>query len=129
MVIVVSLVCLDILFDLIGTVCVSDGTKTAQVGHDDDVEAAMKYVFGRTIICEDMDRAKAVTFNPQVRCRTVTLQGDMFDPAGTLTGGGSSSSMKQNGEKSVLEQLTELNRLKASISIRERAYGKVSAQR
>lgn len=28
-----------------------------------------------------------VTFNPNVRTRCVTLDGDSFDPAGTLTGG------------------------------------------
>ena len=34
----------------------------------------------------DMDSAKKVTFHNQIRTRSVTLEGDMFDPSGTLTG-------------------------------------------
>ena len=28
-----------------------------------------------------------VTFDPQIKAKSVTLEGDVFDPAGTLTGG------------------------------------------
>ena len=47
----------------------------------------MEYVFGTTLVCPDMNVAKQVTFDPSVRARTVTLDGDSFDPSGTLTGG------------------------------------------
>ena len=33
------------------------------VGFDHEVENAMKYVFGRTLVCKDMDSAKKVTFD------------------------------------------------------------------
>ena len=29
-----------------------------------------------------------VTFDPAIKAKTVTLEGDVFDPAGTLSGGG-----------------------------------------
>lgn len=57
------------------------------VGYDADVSRAMEYVFGNTIICDTGDVAKAVAFDPSVKNRTVTLEGDDFNPAGTLTGG------------------------------------------
>jgi hypothetical protein len=37
--------------------------------------------------CTDGQSAKKVTFDPSIHKRTVTLDGDVFDPAGTLTGG------------------------------------------
>ena len=57
------------------------------VGYDKEVEAAITYVFGTTLICTDSDAAKKVTFHKNIRTKSVTLQGDVFDPSGTLTGG------------------------------------------
>jgi len=87
------------------------------VGHDDDVELAMKHVFGRTLICRDLELAKRVTFDPHVRSRTVTLDGDMFDPSGTLSGG---SSARASG-RTLLEQLSELQTVRSKLSDCERA--------
>lgn len=57
------------------------------VGYDEEVSAAMEYVFGNTLICADADTAKKVTFDASVRMKSVTLEGDVYDPAGTLSGG------------------------------------------
>ena len=83
------------------------------VGYEKDVEAAMSYVFGGSFVCDTQNNAKTVrctsnfamnchllsvkvlivlffpkvTFDPKIRSRCVTLDGDSFDPAGTLTGG------------------------------------------
>ncbi|XP_022817929.1 structural maintenance of chromosomes protein 2-like [Spodoptera litura] len=48
---------------------------------------AMAWVWGSTLVCRDLDTARRVTFHPAVRRRTVTLDGDVFDPSGTLSGG------------------------------------------
>lgn len=63
---------------------------------------AMEYVFGTTLVCPDMNVAKQVTFEPSVRARTVTLDGDSFDPSGTLTGG------SRRASESVLSRLAML---------------------
>jgi len=47
----------------------------------------MEFVFGNSFVCTDMDTAKKVTFDERVNKKSVTLDGDSFDPAGTLTGG------------------------------------------
>ncbi|AOA65222.1 Condensin complex subunit [Komagataella phaffii CBS 7435] len=57
------------------------------ITYDKDVEAAMKFTFGGRLVCDDADTAKKITFHPQIRARTVTLNGDTYDPEGTLTGG------------------------------------------
>ncbi|KPI95284.1 Structural maintenance of chromosomes protein 2 [Papilio xuthus] len=72
------------------------------------VRPAMRWVFGSTLVCADLDTARRVTFHPRVRCRCVTLEGDVVDPAGTLSGG----ARIKGG--SVLLQLQELKQLEAA---------------
>eukprot|EP00933_Yihiella_yeosuensis_P044862 TRINITY_DN40139_c0_g1_i1.p1 TRINITY_DN40139_c0_g1~~TRINITY_DN40139_c0_g1_i1.p1 ORF type:complete len:1222 (-),score=402.44 TRINITY_DN40139_c0_g1_i1:218-3883(-) len=57
------------------------------IGFDKQVQSAMKYVFGSSMICDTAETAKQVTFHPNVRVRSVTKEGDVYDPSGTLTGG------------------------------------------
>ena len=83
------------------------------VGYTDEVEAAMEYVFGRAFVCPDSDTAQAVTFHKDVRARTVTLDGDMFDPSGTLSGG----SRRQAG--AVLVKLQELTAAREALGAKK----------
>ena len=57
------------------------------VGYDDEVSKAMEYVFGNVLVCSTAEAAKAVTFHGSIRMRSVTLDGDVYDPSGTLSGG------------------------------------------
>jgi len=75
------------------------------IGYDHEVSAAMDYVFGTTLICEDAETAKRVTFDPSVRLKSVTLEGDVYDPSGTLSGG---SSPNTSGVLVVLQKLSEV---------------------
>lgn len=77
------------------------------VGYDDEVSAAMEYVFGNTLICADADTAKKVTFDPNVRMRSITLEGDAYDPSGTLSGG---SSPNSSGVLVTLQKLNDITR-------------------
>ncbi|KAF8337439.1 condensin complex subunit SMC2 [Cantharellus anzutake] len=61
------------------------------VGYSEDVAQAMAYVFGDTIICDDAASAKAVTFNKAIAMKSVTAQGDVYDPSGLLSGGSAPS--------------------------------------
>ena len=51
------------------------------------LEPSMKFVFGDAFICEDTEIAKKVAYDPRVRMRCITLDGDTYSPNGTLTGG------------------------------------------
>ncbi|KAK3171285.1 hypothetical protein OEA41_003369 [Lepraria neglecta] len=77
------------------------------VGYDDEVSTAMEYVFGTTLVCEDAETAKKVTFDPAVRMKSVTLEGDVYDPSGTLSGG---SSPNSSGVLVTLGKLNDLNK-------------------
>ncbi|KAJ6013871.1 RecF/RecN/SMC [Penicillium herquei] len=84
------------------------------IGYDDEVLAAMNYVFGNTLICQDADTAKKVTFDPSVRMKSVTLEGDVYDPSGTLSGGSSPNS------SGVLVTLQKLNEITKELRSKER---------
>lgn len=75
------------------------------VGFQWEVESAMKYVFGGFIVCDTPETAKQVTFHPNVRVRSVTKDGDLYDPAGTITGG---SAPKGGNLLARLQELSEL---------------------
>ncbi|KAK4165892.1 putative structural maintenance of chromosomes protein 2 [Cladorrhinum sp. PSN259] len=77
------------------------------VGYDDEVSRAMEYVFGNTLICADAETAKRVTFDPNVRMRSITLEGDAYDPSGTLSGG---SAPNSSGVLVTLQKLNEITR-------------------
>lgn len=76
------------------------------IGYDNEVSAAMEYVFGSTLVCEDAETAKKVTFDAAVRMKSVTFDGDVYDPSGTLSGG---SSPNSSGVLVTLQRLNELN--------------------
>ncbi|THH15903.1 hypothetical protein EW146_g4642 [Bondarzewia mesenterica] len=62
------------------------------IGYPDEVSNAMVFVFGDTLICDDAESAKLVTFSKEVGgVRSVTLDGDIYDPSGTLSGGSAPS--------------------------------------
>ncbi|KAJ9635893.1 Structural maintenance of chromosomes protein 2 [Coniosporium tulheliwenetii] len=91
------------------------------IGYDDEVTAAMDYVFGSTLVCEDAATAKRVTFDPAVRMKSVTLEGDVYDPSGTLSGGSSP------GSSGVLVTLQKLNELTKELATQERALSDLQA--
>jgi structural maintenance of chromosome 2 len=59
------------------------------VRFDSEVTKAMEFCFGNTIVCDSREAAKRIAFDPSTKCKTVTLEGDVFDPAGTMSGGSS----------------------------------------
>ncbi|THH05591.1 hypothetical protein EW145_g4689 [Phellinidium pouzarii] len=62
------------------------------VVYPEEVTNAMAYVFGDTMVCDDASSAKLVTFSKEVGgVRSVTLDGDVYDPSGTLSGGSAPS--------------------------------------
>lgn len=91
------------------------------IGYENEVSAAMEYVFGSTLVCEDAETAKRVTFDPAVRMKSVTLDGDVYDPSGTLSGGSSPNS------SGVLVTLQKLNELNNQLSAHERELSELQA--
>lgn len=77
------------------------------IGYDSQVQRAMQHVFGSMIICDSSDTAQAIAFDKSIRCKTVTLEGDTYDPSGTISGG------SKNSIGSLLAKISELATMKA----------------
>lgn len=57
------------------------------IDFENELYKAMAYIFGKTFICQDPQTAKTITFDPKIRARSITLEGDIYDPEGNLSGG------------------------------------------
>lgn len=93
------------------------------VGYDYEVENAVKHVFGNTLVCKDMDSAKKVTFDRRVHARSVTLEGEVFSPAGTISGG----STRRSGN-SPLKLLGDLAKAEAELQVKQQNLTKLTEQ-
>lgn len=70
------------------------------IDFENELYKAMAYIFGKTFICQDPQTAKMITFDPKIRARSITLEGDVYDPEGNLSGG----SRKNNSSTLLLMQ-------------------------
>ncbi|KAJ3186681.1 Structural maintenance of chromosomes protein 2 [Gaertneriomyces sp. JEL0708] len=89
------------------------------IGYDHEVEAAMEYVFAGTLICQDAETAKKVTFDRAVRTRSITLEGDSYDPQGSLSGG------SKPNTAGVLLKIGALRDLRQKLAEHEKALAEV----
>ncbi|XP_034939024.1 structural maintenance of chromosomes protein 2 [Chelonus insularis] len=65
-------------------------TALSFIEYNENVSPAMKWIFGQTLICKDINIAKQVAFHERIMKRCVTLEGDTCDPSGVLSGGAAS---------------------------------------
>ncbi|KAG7662300.1 SMC2 [[Candida] subhashii] len=84
-----------------------------------DLCKAMEYIFGSTFICNDPDTAKAVTFDPRIRTRSITLEGDIYDPEGNLSGG------SRKNDTTILLKLQRYNKEAAKLKEIELELGDI----
>jgi structural maintenance of chromosome 2 len=91
------------------------------IGFDESVRQAMEYVFGSSLVVDSGTAANAVCNT--TKTRTVTLDGDVYDPSGTIAGG------SKNNLGTTLAQLTELRQAQADLAQRQTELAHVTAQR
>lgn len=77
---------------------------------DEEYTPAMQFVFGSTYICTNSEIAKKLAYNDRIKVRCVNLEGDIFDPTGTMTGGANF----RNSENIILK-VQELNFVQGKI--------------
>ena len=85
---------------------------------DENIRPAVEYALGSTFVCDDIDVAKKVTFHKNIKTKSVTLEGDSFDPSGTLQGGSAPN------VESVLLRLQDLMEVTAQLGT---VQGKLNA--
>ncbi|XP_037230207.1 structural maintenance of chromosomes protein 2 isoform X1 [Falco rusticolus] len=89
------------------------------IEYESELQKAMEYVFGTTLVCNNMENAKRVTFDKRIMMRSITFDGDVFDPQGTLRGGGCLQFT------SVLSNLQEMKNVAAKLKEKESELGTV----
>merc|ERR1712032_758721 len=83
-------------------------TAIELIGFDEEVRNAVEYVFGSTLVVDGMNAANKICSVTKIR--TVTLDGDEYDPSGTISGGSS------NNLGSTLSRLSDLDTLSSKLS-------------
>ncbi|OII75752.1 structural maintenance of chromosomes protein [Cryptosporidium andersoni] len=63
--------------------------------NDPKYKIAWYYALRDTLIAENLDHASSIAFNGKQRWRVVTINGEIIDSSGTLTGGGINTTYKQ----------------------------------
>ncbi|GMH08779.1 hypothetical protein Nepgr_010619 [Nepenthes gracilis] len=93
------------------------------VEYDSELKSAMEYVFGSTFVCKSREAAVKVAFNKDrdfnVKEPCVTLEGDIFQPSGLLTGG----SRRGGGE--LLRQLCARADAESNLSIHQKKLSEI----
>ncbi|NXB04591.1 SMC2 protein, partial [Cnemophilus loriae] len=84
------------------------------IEYESELQKAMEYVFGTTLVCNNMENAEKVTFDKRIMTRCVTLDGEVFDPQGTLHGGSASSQAAP-----ILSKLQELKDVEIELKKKE----------
>lgn len=82
------------------------GLASELVTYDKKYDAVAKYLLGRTVVAEDMDYAVSMARRHGYKFRIVTLDGQVINAGGSLTGG---STVKGAG---LLSRRSEIDRLK-----------------
>jgi structural maintenance of chromosome 2 len=88
------------------------------IGFDEEVRAAMEHVFGSAIVVSDAKAANQIC--ESTKTRTVTKQGDVYDPSGTITGGSS------DNFGTTLVELSKLSESKKRLQIATKRFDEVN---
>ena len=81
------------------------------VGFDEEVRNAIEYVFGASFVVDGTKAANQIC--DATKTRTVTLEGDVYDPSGTISGG------SRNNLGTTLAKLSELSQASAELSMQQ----------
>ncbi|CUG84675.1 structural maintenance of chromosome protein, putative [Bodo saltans] len=81
------------------------------VKHDARFGGAVAVGFGNFLVCSNLNLARALVNNPKVAIKSVTVDGEVVDPMGTMTGGSIDSRLdvlaRIQAQTQLLEPLTQ----------------------
>jgi structural maintenance of chromosome 2 len=88
----------------------------------EETRPAMQWIFGNVFICKDMNVAKQVAYHNNIMKKCITLQGDVFDPSGVLSGG----AVAKAG--SILLKLDELKEVQLALNEKEQTLNDINTR-
>ena len=87
------------------------GPASDLVRSDPDLRSIITFLLGRVVIADQLEHAVQMARRIQYGCRIVTLEGDVINPGGSMTGGYN----RQTGS-GVLGRIREIEQLQQSLS-------------
>ncbi|CDI49338.1 chromosome segregation protein SMC [Clostridium tetani] len=87
------------------------GIACELINYKEEFSQIIKHILGRTIICEDMDKALNIAKKLNYRYKIVTLAGEIINAGGALTGG----SVYQGKNSNVIGRKREIKELQREI--------------
>ncbi len=100
------------------------GIANQLVTNKPDVQNIIENLLGQTIVAETLESANAIARAIQFRNRVVSLEGDVINAGGSMTGGGG----RQNNTSPIFTQKVELDALTKFISENEKVVREMLSQ-
>ena len=96
------------------------------ITYDKKLDTCMRYIFGNTYICSSTSTAKKLAYDPKYKVKCITLDGDSYDPSGTLTGGwGGNFASNIITAMSLKDQLNQIKALQKEHDLRHSELGQL----
>ena len=83
------------------------GTASELVGYDKKFQSIIGHLLGRIVVVDNIDHAMTLAKKYKQSLRIVTLEGELINPGGALTGGAFKNSSNLLGRKRELEEIDE----------------------
>lgn len=93
------------------------GIGSEIISYDLEYRNIIDYALGRTIVCEDMDSALNIARIGNYNYKIVTLEGEVINPGGALTGGSI-----RNKNLNLLGRKREIEEIKDEITKKQKMY-------
>lgn len=99
------------------------GLASDLVEAPDDIREIIDNLLGRVLVVRDLDAANRIARDLRYRCRIVTLEGDVINPGGSMTGG-----YHQRQGSGVLRRSREIEQLTEAMTALEEAIRRNEAK-
>lgn len=99
------------------------GVASKLIGYDAKYNNILSGLLGRTLICEDMDSAIAIARKYRYAVKIVTLQGEILNPSGSMTGGS-----KKSETSNILSQEREIANAKELLGKAQTRFNQLTRQ-
>lgn len=77
------------------------------VENDKKFDGVIKYLLGRILVVDNMDNAVAIEKKNKYQIRIVTLEGEQFNPGGSISGGAYKNQSNLLGRKREIDEMSE----------------------
>ena len=104
------------------------GVASDLINYDKSIEVIINSLLGATVITDNLENAVALAKKVRYSFRIVTLDGDLINPAGSLTGGSKKASVSNllSRDREIENLKDEIKNLDNEIVIKEKLYDELS---